>query len=82
MIERTKNPFRGDLLREREEIFRTLAEAGLTVRASQEKIDFLIDAMVRDLDQIEEEEGVRPTVSIEARDGTVYGANKKERWLT
>tara|TARA_R100001143_G_scaffold60940_1_gene60909 strand:+ start:619 stop:867 length:249 start_codon:yes stop_codon:yes gene_type:complete len=82
MIERTKNLFRGDLLREREEIFRTLAEAGLTVSFPQEKIDFLIDAMVRDLDQIEKEEGVRPTVSIEARDGTIYGANEKEMWPT
>ena len=82
MIERTKNLFRGDLLREREEIFRTLTKAGLTVHAPQEKIDFLIDAIVSDLDQIEKEEGVRPTVSIEAEDGTVYGADEGEVWPT
>ena len=78
MTERTKNPFRGDLFREREEIFRMLAEAGITIQVPQEKIDFLIDAMVRDLDQIEKEEGVRPAVSIEAKDGTVYRVNREE----
>ena len=77
-IERTKNPFRGDLFREREEILRTLAKAGLTGSGEwRETIDFLIDAMVRDLDQIEKEEGVRPTVSIEAPDGTVYGPDEE-----